>query len=376
MISIEETHKILGHYDTSKLTIATMCRHSALQLFYSAKREGFNTIGFYQQEDEKKTYQAFPASTPDEFIQVNKYTELGESKITDELLEKNSILILHGSFVNLGSDFILNDLKVPTFGNRYAIQWEEDRKKQRMWLEEKAGLKMPKEYSPDEIEKGKIYFVKFGRARGGKGFFQCRSRSDFKDQIKILKKSGEIGEEEEPTIQEYISGTRYYFHYFLSPLSNEDWKVGDKAQLTLMGIDRRDETDIDDLPRTFLSVDELRKSDIRPTYTVVGNTPLIARESNLPKVFKMGERAAEASFELFPPGMIGPFCLETFCKPDMSYTVFEVSARIVAGTNYYIHGSPYAELAFGQEASMSMGKRIALEIDKARKQNRLKEIIT
>ena len=57
--------------------------------------------------------------------------------------------------------------------------------------------------------------------------------------------------------------------------------------------------------------------------------------------------------------MIGPFCLETVVTDQLEFKVFEISARIVAGTNPYIGGSPYTELI---EPGLSTGRRIAQEI--------------
>ena len=58
----------------------------------------------------------------------------------------------------------------------------------------------------------------------------------------------------------------------------------------------------------------------------------------------------------------------------MKITAFEFSARIVAGTNIYMDGSPYYGLLYGE--SISMGRRIAREIKDAKSQNRLDEIVT
>jgi 5-formaminoimidazole-4-carboxamide-1-(beta)-D-ribofuranosyl 5'-monophosphate synthetase len=53
---------------------------------------------------------------------------------------------------------------------------------------------------------------------------------------------------------------------------------------------------------------------------------------------------------------------------------FEISARIVAGTNVGISTSPYAYLKHGSE--MYMGRRIAKEIKEALQENSLEKIVT
>src|SRR5207245_11210273 len=76
--------------------------------------------------------------------------------------------------------------------------------------------------------------------------------------------------------------------------------------------------------------------------------------------------------ELFG-GMIGPFCLETIVSDKLEFKVFEISTRIVAGTNLFVAGSPYSDL---REPGMSTGRRIAKEIRLAQKQGRLADVLS
>jgi 5-formaminoimidazole-4-carboxamide-1-(beta)-D-ribofuranosyl 5'-monophosphate synthetase len=86
----------------------------------------------------------------------------------------------------------------------------------------------------------------------------------------------------------------------------------------------------------------------------------------------MGEKVVERSLELFG-GMVGPFCLETVVTDTLELKVFEISARIVAGTNLFISGSPYSDLV---DENLSMGRRIAREIKVAREMEILSEVIS
>ena len=88
----------------------------------------------------------------------------------------------------------------------------------------------------------------------------------------------------------------------------------------------------------------------------------------------MGDNVVKTSKEIASPGIIGPFCLEMVITDSLEIYVFEISARIVAGTNVGIGTSPYAYLKYGDR--MYMGRRIALEIRKAWKNKQLPEIIT
>jgi 5-formaminoimidazole-4-carboxamide-1-(beta)-D-ribofuranosyl 5'-monophosphate synthetase len=112
---------------------------------------------------------------------------------------------------------------------------------------------------------------------------------------------------------------------------------------------------------------------INPTYTIVGNMPITLRESLLPELMQMGDNVMRKAAELAPPGIIGPFCLETVITDTLEIYTFEISARIVAGTNVGIGTGPYAYLKFGQ--NMYTGRRIALEIKNGLLKGRIKEIV-
>ena len=66
--------------------------------------------------------------------------------------------------------------------------------------------------------------------------------------------------------------------------------------------------------------------------------------------------------------MIGPFFLETIVTDKLEFKVFEISARIVAGSNPFIGGSPYSDI---NEERMSTGRRIARSIKKASESGKL-----
>jgi len=237
--------------------------------------------------------------------------------------------------------------------------WESDRNKEREWLEA-SNLTMPMEIkNPKDIDIPVI--VKYYGAKGGKGFFIAKTYEEFKQRIDKNKSF---------TIQEFVMGTRYYLHYFYSPIQDNAYKLS-KGSLQLLSMDRRDETTIDEVQRLG-SIQELEEIGIHPTFVVTGNIPIVIRESLLPKVFSMGERVVEKSLKLFG-GIIGSFCLETVVTENLDFKVFEISARIVAGTNPYASGSPYSEYI---QKDLSTGRRISQEIKFAAKHDILYEILS
>jgi len=107
---------------------------------------------------------------------------------------------------------------------------------------------------------------------------------------------------------------------------------------------------------------------------VVGNIPVVLRESLLPKVLEYGFKFVEVTKRSLPPGVVGPFCLESVIDRDLNIVVFEFSGRIVAGTNLYITGSPYSYLYWNEP--MSVGRRIAREIKLAVEKSMLRSVLT
>lgn len=347
---------ILRGYKKEKIAITTVCSHSSLQIFNGARKEGFHTIGIAISSP-PCFYDAFPLGKPDEFLVIDDYKKMNE--YSEKLRKKNAIVIPHGSFVEYMGTKNFEKLDLPIFGNRAVLEWESDREKERKWLEG-AGLEMPRIIeNPKDIAKPVI--VKYHGAKGGKGFFIAKNYEEFKRKIDRSKPY---------VIQEFLIGTRYYIHYFYSPIVKDGYRVMD-GTLQLLSVDRRDETNIDEAHRLG-SISELEKMGIQPTFVVTGNIPMVLRESLLPKVLDMGARVVKKSFELFG-GLTGPFCLETVVTEQLSFKVFEISARIVAGTNPFISGSPYADLI---QPGLSTGQRIAQEIKMAIEQDRLEEVIT
>ena len=94
--------------------------------------------------------------------------------------------------------------------------------------------------------------------------------------------------------------------------------------------------------------------------------------ANTEELLEMAEKVVNRSYELFG-GMWGPFCLETVVTDKLEFKVFEISTRIVAGSNPFISGSPYADLIY---PGLSTGGRIALELKNALKDDTFSELMT
>ncbi len=337
------------------ISVTTYGSHSALQILKGAKDEGLKTV-LLCPRSRRKFYERFRLA--DELLLVDNVEDLIRGHIQKTLMNMGSILVPHGTIISdVNISKFIRDFKVPIFGNRELLLWESDRELKERLLKE-AGIKVPRSFSsPDEVDCPVI--VKLPGAEGGKGYFLASGREDL---IKKLTKMS-VKTNCEFYIQEYVIGVTVYPHFFYSPL---------KEEVELLGVDRRYETNVDSLGRIPAS-DQLNL-DMQPTYEVVGNIPLVLRESILEKFFDIAERFVEATKRLVPPGIIGPFCIEAACRTPDDVVVFEFSARIVAGTNLFISGSPYSYLIYGEE--MSMGRRIAREIRLAYETSDLEKLVT
>ena len=321
--------------DVKNCTISTLGSHCSLQVLKGAKDEGFKTLLLCEKKREK-LYKRFKFI--DEIILLNEFKDFQDNEVQQELLDKNTIIIPHGTLISNLDIQKIEDIKLPIFGNKYILKWESDRiLKQK--LIDKSGLSVPKEIkNKDEIKN--LSIVKLHGAAGGKGYFLAWDKKSYEDGFKKLKNQKIIESESELYIQEYIFGIPVYLQFFYSPISNE---------IELLGIDRRYESDIDGISRIPANVQI--KSPSNPTYTVIGNIPLVLRESLLLDAYEMAEKFVNTTRKLVKHEMSGPFCLEGVYDKEGKFTIFEFSGRIVAGTNLFVNGSPYSDLLYHEPMS-------------------------
>ncbi|HEU16248.1 MAG TPA: DUF1246 domain-containing protein, partial [Nitrososphaeria archaeon] len=128
---------MLRGYDPGKLTVATIASHSAFQILLGAKREGLRTLAlappgrgwFYSRAwfvDE--VWEVDPRDLP---------------SMADRLLSRSAVLVPHGSYVEYVGWRAALEIRVPTFGNRYLLEWEADQHR-KMDLLASAGLRVPR----------------------------------------------------------------------------------------------------------------------------------------------------------------------------------------------------------------------------------------
>ena len=332
------------------LTVATLGSHSALQILKGARDEALrNLVVATHGRDQLYRRYAFV----DEVVAIPTYERFPDA--ARRLAETDSVLVPHGSFVAyLGADGV-DALTTPYYGNKAVLRWEADRAKQREWLEH-ARITVPDEYADPEAVTEFPVLIKRHGAPGGAG---CR----LVGSPEALRAALEEEDPDDVIIQQYVVGVTLYIHYFQSLMED---------RLEILSMDRRYETTVDGLgrlPHRFQA-----EFEPEPGYVVVANSPLVLRESMLEEAYRMGEAVVRSAEELVGGGGLwGPFCLETIITPDLNFHVMEISCRIVAGTNVFVDGSPYAAMWFDEP--MSTGRRIARELKRAAKGGRLGELL-
>lgn len=375
MITQKQLGQVISGYDKNKLTIGTLGGHSALDVCRGAKDEGLRTVVVCQKGREK-TYEKYYKSREgkgvvDEVIVVDKFSDITKPDIQQRLRELNTLFVQSRYFwVYCNYRDIENRFLVPLIGSRSMLKAEERTGKDNQYrLLEKAGIKMPKRFAdPRRIDR--LVLVKATEAARGyeRAFFFANSYGNYKEKIKemVEKKTITAASARKAVIEEFIVGAQVNFNYFYSPLTQE---------LELLGTDTRRQTNIDGLLRLTAAEQAEVMKYVKPQYVETGHVAVTVKESLLEKAFDLGEKFIAAAKKLYPPGIIGPFALQAAIKPgppEEEIIVFDISARIpgspgIAATPYssYLHGKP-----------VTAGRRIAMEVRQAIRQNRLVEIVT
>lgn len=379
MIHKDEINNILENYLRNDLRIGVLGTHSALEVCRGAKEEDFKTIVICQKNREK-TYSKYFISREkfgrnvgvvDEVLVLERFGDIVREDIQEELRRKNMILVPHrGLSVYLGYEAIENLLRLPIFGNRYLLKIEErgigfDQYR----VLEMAGIPYPRILrSIDEIDRPVIVKVSEASRQYERAFFIVSSVKEFEEKSRTLIEKKLITREdlEKAVIEELVVGAYFNFNFFYSPLDGE---------IELLGIDMRRQTNIDGVLR--LSADQqmevLKYIELRNIE--VGHIACTIRESLLERAFELAEKFVKTTQETHPPGVIGPFALQSIVTPGPpreEIVVYDVSVRVPGspGTKF----TPYSENLWG--FPMSVGRRIAIEIREALRLDKLEKIFT
>jgi 5-formaminoimidazole-4-carboxamide-1-(beta)-D-ribofuranosyl 5'-monophosphate synthetase len=357
---------ILDNYDNENVTIGVLGSHSALEILDGAKDEGFKTVCICQKGRELP-YQKFKRLS-DEILILDNFSDLILEENQQRLRDLNTIIVPHRSFVvYLGIDNIEKRLKIPIFGNKYILKAEERQlPRNQYYLLRESNLMLPRIFkSPTEIDGPAIVKIQEAKRSLERAFFIVTSYEDFKNKSDSRINSGMINQVDlnSSTIEQYLIGTYFNFNYFYSPLDND---------VEFLGIERRLQSNIHDFTTSIPARNQL-DIQIDLQNIEVGHTPASIRESLLDKVFKMGDKFANTCLKEYPPGIIGPFSLQSVVTVDLDIIVYDVSLR-VPGNPILATTSPYTKYRYGE--TFGVGRRIAMEIKKSLKESNLAKLVT
>ncbi|HTT34659.1 MAG TPA: DUF1297 domain-containing protein [Thermoplasmata archaeon] len=365
--------------------IAAVGSHSALDIADGAVAEGFRTLVLAAKGRERTYSRYFRAvrdatgrpvrGCVDDVWTLSSFSALAEPKALERLAQSHALLVPNralSSYVPL--DTIEDALPVPLVGSRALLRLEERSERENYYaLLERAGVRTPPAFAgPEAIDGLAIVKVPHATRRLERGFFTAATPTEYREKAAALIASGTVRADDLATarIERYVIGPVFNFNFFFSPLAAR------ADALELLGVDERRESSLDGLVRLPAAEQlALGESGRTPRYTVVGHGTLTVRESILEEVFRMGERFVDAAAASHPPGVIGPFCLQTCIDAEGIPWVFDVAVRIGGGTNIHLGlGHPYGNALWREP--MSTGRRIAREIRRAREDGRLEEIVT
>ena len=383
-ISLAEIRGLVAGYPHPPI-VGTVGSHSALDVADGAVTEGLSSL-VLAQAGRELTYARYFRTVRgrggarrrgcvDDVWTFPKFADIA-TPASQERLRSHGVLLVPNralsSYVPLAT--IEDELRIPIVGSRALLRIEERTERENYYtLLEKAGIRIPRAFpTPDAIDRLAMVKLPHATRRLERGFFTVASPEEYRTKSEALIARGTITAADLATarIEEYVLGPVFNFNFFFSPL------VAREEGLELLGVDERRESTLDGLVRLPAAQQlELSEAARIPEYTVVGHGTLTVRESILEEVFRLGERFVDVSRERYPPGILGPFCLQTCLDADGRPTVFDVAARIGGGTNVHLGiGHPYGNALW--RAPMSTGRRIAHEIRRASDDGRLAEIVT
>ncbi len=372
----------LGSIDQKKpVTVAVLGSHSALEVCAGAKALGFRTLVICEKGRESPyagTYKSRPEQSRqlgvvDEVLVLDNFKDVLGPEAVKHMQERNSVFVPHRSFqvyTNFDYDRIENGFDVPILGSRRLLRAEErSQPRNQYYLLEKAGIKFPRQFQHhSEIDRLCIVKVSEAQRFFERSFFFASSPHEFESVAKEKLMRGEITKEnlENSVIEEFIAGVPVNFNYFYSPLS---------ARTELLGTDSRRQTNLEGILRLPASQQQALLGKISPSFEESGHFAVTILESMLDMVQDMGERFSKACLQEYPPGIIGPFALQSAITPGppkKTAVVFDVSLRMPGSPG--IQYTPYSSYLYGE--SLSAGKRLAMELKRGLDEGRLDEILT
>ena len=385
-IKRSEIQKVAAGYDKKGVTVGVLGSHSAEEVGIAAKSLGFRTVVMCQKGREA-LYTRYNKHLFDHQIVVDKFSDLMNDEVQEQLIALNTVVIPNRSFsVYLGYQNIEEKFRVPLYGNRAILRTEErsDEKNQYTLLR-KAGIKIPKKFGkPQDIDRMAIIKVQQKDRPLERAFFYAKSYEEYKSRSEQLVKAGMIDESslKKAHMEEYVLGQKFNANF-------QSWAMkSDFDDFDFVGFDDRKQTNLNGV--LGLPAREQLALDVSVTNEEVGHYGLTMRESYKPLVYEAADKFVKACSAEYPPGMIGLFSLQGALsydsdKKSLSFYVFDLSPRIPGAPSVGPTSPEMRRLTLkyskmlkksGLDKVETMMDLPMMEIKEALSQSRLEEVVT
>ncbi|MCS4541898.1 MAG: DUF1297 domain-containing protein [Euryarchaeota archaeon] len=357
---------------------------------------------------------------------VDRYDDVLKNEYQDAFTELETIQIPNRAFaVYVGGyacEKIERNFKLPILGSRNLLKIEnrEEVKENYYYLLEKGGVPHPEEYKYKVIGSGiefeqevpgpVVFKVPHAVRRLERGFLFAANGKEMERKVREAIEQGDIDPNDlkDGRAEEYVPGVTANLNFFHSPIDAK----ADLGELSkyyennlgtqFISVDMRFEATHDGISRMHAK-DQIQcdwsKTRYSETFEVVAHGGESVRESLLRLVFPIVDKFDKICKEEYPPGMIGAYCIQTLITfrqqalmegatigvydvpegkrvTDFDFVCQDVATRLGGGTNAHMGlGGQYGIVLYNKQG-MSMGKRIALELKKAKEKKMLEEIVT
>jgi 5-formaminoimidazole-4-carboxamide-1-(beta)-D-ribofuranosyl 5'-monophosphate synthetase len=329
MITRDEMQQIVGSYNKDNIHIVILGSHSAKEMGVAAKRAGFKTILFCQ-EDRDELYTQHNKHLFDHILIRPKFSQMADLDVQGFLREHNGIVMPHRSFaVYLTYDVIENDFRVPIYGSRYMLRAEErTTEKSQYYLMAQAGMRLPKQVKrPEDISFPVIVKIQQKDNKLERAFFYATTMNNFWETANKMIEAGEISREDldNAVIEEFVIGPRFNANFQIYALRDIF------GELDLLGFGDRRQVNIGGI-LNLTAEDQLKLPEMSIRNEEIGHMGVTMRESKQMLTYDQARLFVKEAAKTFAPGIIGPLGLQGAVQyksgtKKLEFVIFDLSLR-------------------------------------------------
>lgn len=351
---------LIKNYDPENITLGIFGSHSAKPLGVAAKSAGMRTV-IVVEKGRDELYAIHNRHLYDKIILVDRFKDILQYEYQNVLRELNTVFVFNRSFATyLPIDEIEKKFRVAVYGNRFLPRLEgRDESPNQYDIMDKAGVKRPPQFTPDNIDKKIIAKIQQRRDSQERFIFYATTPDEFYSQVKEFKEKGILSEEElkKAVIEEFIEGgVKFNANFHVYGLKD---KFGE-----------------------FDFVGTSDREQIEKTMEEAAHTGKTARESFQPMFYEAAKKLISTLYKEKPPGIIGPLGIQGIIRanPDTrkpEFLAWDLSFRVT--------GDPIIGPTSPEMRNLSLKHKrkiedpldlVVMEIQEAAKTGRIEEIVS